>query len=274
MAYQHYRSPFGDTTFTKVFVGGLAWETPTEVMQSYFEQFGEILEAVIITDKHTGKSKGYGFVTFKDPESAKRACADPNPTIDGRRANCNIASLGRPRPSPPRGANQGGNLYQRVGGIAQAGGSSSYPLLPPPPPPPPQLPSPVMYPPYGYVPYPPDYGFNQTMYNPPRIPQTHYYNQLYGASSSAMGNPYYYGYSVQPAPRGSYPVPPAQRFQGPSYVYYPTLTQMEGPSSAYSAPTPHPLLQPPRLSFSSTTDSAAPPQETEAGAATSTSSTA
>ncbi|XVF36697.1 hypothetical protein REPUB_Repub19eG0080000 [Reevesia pubescens] len=103
MAYPHYRSPFGDTTFTKVFVGGLAWETPTEEMHRYFEQFGEILEAVIITDKNTGKSKGYGFVTFRNPESARRACVDPNPVIDGRRANCNIASLGRPRPSPPRG---------------------------------------------------------------------------------------------------------------------------------------------------------------------------
>ena len=59
----YYRSPFGDTTFTKVFVGGLAWETPTEEMRRYFEQFGEILEAVIITDKITGKSKGYGFVS-------------------------------------------------------------------------------------------------------------------------------------------------------------------------------------------------------------------
>lgn len=62
MAYTHYRSQFGDTTFTKVFVGGLAWETPTEEMRTYFEQFGDILEAVIITDKNTGKSKGYGFV--------------------------------------------------------------------------------------------------------------------------------------------------------------------------------------------------------------------
>lgn len=62
MAYPHYRSQFGDTTFTKVFVGGLAWETPTDEMRRYFEQFGEILEAVIIADKNTGKSKGYGFV--------------------------------------------------------------------------------------------------------------------------------------------------------------------------------------------------------------------
>ncbi|KAL5992465.1 hypothetical protein ACLOJK_013384 [Asimina triloba] len=81
---------------------GLAWETPTEEMRRYFDQFGDILEAVIITDKNTGRSKGYGFVTYRDPESARRACLDPNPVIDGRRANCNIASLGRPRPSPPR----------------------------------------------------------------------------------------------------------------------------------------------------------------------------
>lgn len=38
-------------------------------------------------------------MTFRDPESAKRACIDPTPVIDGRRANCNLASLGRPRPA-------------------------------------------------------------------------------------------------------------------------------------------------------------------------------
>lgn len=38
-------------------------------------------------------------MTFRDPESARRACADPTPIIDGRRANCNLASLGRPRPT-------------------------------------------------------------------------------------------------------------------------------------------------------------------------------
>ena len=54
---------FGDTTYTKVFVGGLAWETQREAMRKYFEQFGEILEAVVITDRVTGRSKGYGFVS-------------------------------------------------------------------------------------------------------------------------------------------------------------------------------------------------------------------
>ncbi|KAJ6325380.1 hypothetical protein OIU76_012461 [Salix suchowensis] len=104
---------FGDTTLTKVFVGGLAWETPKDTMREHFEKYGEILEAVIISDKITGRSKGYGFVTFKEAESAKKACEDATPIINGRRANCNLASLGarRPRsatPAPPQ--QQGPNI--------------------------------------------------------------------------------------------------------------------------------------------------------------------
>ena len=60
---QFLNNPFGDTTYTKVFVGGLAWETKSETLHSYFEKFGDILEAVVISDKHTGRSKGYGFVS-------------------------------------------------------------------------------------------------------------------------------------------------------------------------------------------------------------------
>ncbi|TYI19302.1 hypothetical protein ES332_A07G155900v1 [Gossypium tomentosum] len=97
---------YNDTTFTKIFVGGLAWETQRDTMKRYFEQFGEIIEAVVITDKNTGRSKGYGFVSFKDPDAAMRACQNPSPTIDGRRANCNLASLGaqKTRPPPQHGA--------------------------------------------------------------------------------------------------------------------------------------------------------------------------
>ncbi|KAL2339555.1 hypothetical protein Fmac_007495 [Flemingia macrophylla] len=84
----------GDTTYTKIFVGGLAWETKRDTLKRYFDQFGEILEAVVITDRNTGRSKGYGFVTFRDPNSAIRACQNPYPVIDGRRANCNLAALG------------------------------------------------------------------------------------------------------------------------------------------------------------------------------------
>ncbi|KAL1821780.1 hypothetical protein ACET3Z_016649 [Daucus carota] len=248
MAYQHYRSPFGDTTFTKVFVGGLAWETPTNVLQEYFEQFGEILEAVIITDKNTGKSKGYGFVTFRDAESARRSCAEPNPVINGRKANCNIASLGRPRPSLPRGRTQDGpssssSSYSGVPGVA---------LAPPVPPPP------VIYPPYGFGPYPSDYGYHQGMYNPQvQQQQAQYYQQAYGvgvSSPSAISSPYYYGYPMH-ATRGTFysgsqRIPPPQ-----SYPYYPQLTQMQHHQQQQELPAfpsypPAPLLlQPPRHSF-------------------------
>ncbi|XP_062210868.1 probable RNA-binding protein ARP1 isoform X2 [Phragmites australis] len=93
---------FGDTTLTKVFVGGLAWETHKDTLREHFERYGDILEAVIISDKLTGRSKGYGFVTFKEADAAKKACEDATPVINGRRANCNLASLGaKPRTQPP-----------------------------------------------------------------------------------------------------------------------------------------------------------------------------
>ncbi|KAL5080160.1 hypothetical protein RYX36_008581, partial [Vicia faba] len=72
---------------SKIFVGGLAWKTKTDTLKSYFDQFGEILEVIVIIDRTTGKSKGYGF----DPNSAIIACQNPNPVIDGRRTNCNLA---------------------------------------------------------------------------------------------------------------------------------------------------------------------------------------
>ncbi|XP_062394013.1 RNA-binding protein 24b [Sardina pilchardus] len=87
-----------DTTYTKIFVGGLPYHTTDSSLRKYFEVFGEIDEAVVITDRQTGKSRGYGFVTMGDRSSADRACKDPNPIIDGRKANVNLAYLGaKPR---------------------------------------------------------------------------------------------------------------------------------------------------------------------------------
>ncbi|KAK0403808.1 hypothetical protein QR680_017131 [Steinernema hermaphroditum] len=88
-----------DTTFTKIFVGGLPYHTTDKTLHEYFEQFGEIEEAVVITDRQTQKSRGYGFVTMKDRAAAERACKDPNPIIDGRKSNVNLAYLG----AKPRG---------------------------------------------------------------------------------------------------------------------------------------------------------------------------
>ncbi|XP_026870111.2 RNA-binding protein 24b [Electrophorus electricus] len=91
-----------DTTYTKIFVGGLPYHTTDSSLRKYFEMFGEIEEAVVITDRQTGKSRGYGFVTMADRASAERACKDPNPIIDGRKANVNLAYLGaKPRIMQP-----------------------------------------------------------------------------------------------------------------------------------------------------------------------------
>uniref|UniRef100_A0A1A8IJU6 RRM domain-containing protein n=1 Tax=Nothobranchius kuhntae TaxID=321403 RepID=A0A1A8IJU6_NOTKU len=87
-----------DTTYTKIFVGGLPYHTSDASLRKYFETFGDIDEAVVITDKQTGKSRGYGFVTMVDGGAAERACKDANPIIDGRKANVNLAYLGaKPR---------------------------------------------------------------------------------------------------------------------------------------------------------------------------------
>ncbi|XP_022104519.1 RNA-binding protein 38-like isoform X1 [Acanthaster planci] len=87
-----------DTTLTKIFVGGLPFHTNNEKLREYFEPFGEIEEAVVITDRNSGKSKGYGFVTMATKDAARLACADANPIIDGRKANVNLAIIGaKPR---------------------------------------------------------------------------------------------------------------------------------------------------------------------------------
>ncbi|CAG04066.1 unnamed protein product, partial [Tetraodon nigroviridis] len=77
-----------DTTYTKIFVGGLPYHTSDASLRGYFQSFGDIDEAVVITDKQTGKSRGYGF------GGGGRACKDANPIIDGRKQTVNLAYLG------------------------------------------------------------------------------------------------------------------------------------------------------------------------------------
>ncbi|EOA14464.1 hypothetical protein CARUB_v10027673mg, partial [Capsella rubella] len=83
-----------DTRFTKIYLGGLPWKTRKEGLISFFQRFGEIIHANVVCDRETDRSQGYGFVTFKDAESATRACKNPNPTIEGRVASCNLAYVG------------------------------------------------------------------------------------------------------------------------------------------------------------------------------------
>jgi len=83
-----------DPAHRKLFVRGLAWETASQTLREAFEQYGEIEEGSVIIDKITGKSRGFGFITFKHMDSAQRALQEPSKTIDGRITVCNLATVG------------------------------------------------------------------------------------------------------------------------------------------------------------------------------------
>ncbi|KAK8455119.1 hypothetical protein SEVIR_4G090600v4 [Setaria viridis] len=235
-----YRSRFGDTTLTKVFVGGLAWETPSEGLRQHFERYGDILEAVVITDRLTGRSKGYGFVTFREPEAARRAVQDPNPTIAGRRANCNIASLGPPRPAQPRGSR---GPYPGPHLQVPAQGPHFIPRAPA---------SPQMMPQHGGGPaaiypsqfgywYPPDFQYPQQAMANPQVLQN-YYPQMYGLTSPTA-SPYhqYVGYMAPPAPTPRPllpPPPPAQQVAVQPLAQHPPAAQQVAMQPLLQHPTP------------------------------------
>ncbi len=69
----------------KLFVGSLAWATNDVGLRSAFEKFGEVLEAKVVVDRDTGRSRGFGFVTFADGEAANKATAEMDGAeLDGR----------------------------------------------------------------------------------------------------------------------------------------------------------------------------------------------
>jgi len=77
---------------SKVYVGNLPWSVTKEKLDELFSPFGEITEATVISDKYSGRSKGFGFVTFADEESAKKAIEKMNgKEIDGRALKVNEA---------------------------------------------------------------------------------------------------------------------------------------------------------------------------------------
>jgi len=69
----------------KLFVGGLSWNTTNTELQQAFEACGTVAEAKVVTDRETGRSRGFGFVTFEDEQGATRAIEElDGSTLDGR----------------------------------------------------------------------------------------------------------------------------------------------------------------------------------------------
>jgi RNA recognition motif-containing protein len=103
-----------DPMAKNIYVGNLSWSTTEEVLRETFEQYGEVLSARIITDRDTGRSRGFGFVEMEVEEQANAAIEALNGQMqDGRPLTVNEA-----RPRQPR---QGGG-----GGGGGRGGGGGY----------------------------------------------------------------------------------------------------------------------------------------------------
>eukprot|EP00891_Asterochloris_glomerata_P005238 jgi/Astpho2/5238/gw1.00074.94.1_t len=74
----------GSRQDSKVFIGGLSWETTDSKLRAFFENFGNVSEAFVSYDRHTGRPRGFGFVVFDDPEVATRVCQQSPHTLDRR----------------------------------------------------------------------------------------------------------------------------------------------------------------------------------------------
>jgi heterogeneous nuclear ribonucleoprotein A1/A3 len=83
-----------DPALRKLFVRGLGWETNSDSLRAIFSAYGDLEEAVVISDKATGRSKGYGFVTFRHADSAVLALKEPSKKIDGRVTVTQLAAAG------------------------------------------------------------------------------------------------------------------------------------------------------------------------------------
>lgn len=93
----------------KLFVGGLSWDTNDDSLRGAFESFGEVTDASVVLDRETGRSRGFGFVSFTDPKAAETAIAEMDGRdLDGRAVRVNAANE-----RPARG---GGGGDRRHGG--------------------------------------------------------------------------------------------------------------------------------------------------------------
>lgn len=95
----------------KIYVGGLAPETTSESLSAHFSQYGEVADAIVMTDKFTGCSRGFGFVTFKDFSAASTAMSSQN-FLDGREVSARKAV--RENPANYVNAGTGNAVYNSV----------------------------------------------------------------------------------------------------------------------------------------------------------------
>lgn len=93
----------------RLFVGGLPYSITSSQLEEMFSQVGKVVSATVITDKYTGRSKGFGFVEMENDKEADEAIEKLNDTEveEGKKIAVNVA---RPREERPRFDNRGGGF--------------------------------------------------------------------------------------------------------------------------------------------------------------------
>ena len=81
----------------KIFVGSLDWGVTGDDLRELFSQFGDIEDAVVISDKFSGRSKGFGFVTFTNDGDVDKAMSLNDSEFKGRKIIVNEARPPKPR---------------------------------------------------------------------------------------------------------------------------------------------------------------------------------
>lgn len=95
----------------KLFVGGISWNTTSQMLQDLFAQAGTVVSCNVITDRDTGRSKGFGFVEMGSDEEAEAAKQKFNGQVfDGR-----TIAVSDARPQEPRESSYSGGGYGRGG---------------------------------------------------------------------------------------------------------------------------------------------------------------
>lgn len=98
----------------KLFVGGLPFSTTDEELETLFKEFGTVASAKVITDRDTGRSKGFGFVEFESADEGKAAEAALNgKDFGGRNITVNEARPKEDRPRRDFNGGGGGGDYGR-----------------------------------------------------------------------------------------------------------------------------------------------------------------
>ncbi|HQP67455.1 MAG TPA: RNA-binding protein, partial [Quisquiliibacterium sp.] len=94
---------------TKIYVGNLPWRATDAQLSQLFGAHGEVTDARIVTDRETGRSRGFGFVTMANAEAAQNAIRALNGySLEGRGLVVNEARPMEPRPPRSGGGGYGG----------------------------------------------------------------------------------------------------------------------------------------------------------------------